>query len=176
MTGPAPSADAVKMILTQIGYVFLQIQRAEKTVKLAVLVVMPAAADLFAPLIERLEPKKRKPPLGPFLNKLRSRATVHPDIEQLLARYLDNRNRFVHNLSEVEGWSLTTHAGCVAASRFLNGLLDDAQEVRAIFRAMLHAYQLQTNMPTTEEDGREFDELVSKYGAPLIARNWGNGD
>ena len=164
----------VTRILLKIGYVFLHVQATEKAVKLVMQIAMPCEQDLFASLTERLVAKERQRPLGPFLHELRSRATLHVDIDELLSRFLLNRNRFVHNILKVEGWSLKTEAGCGAASRFLNELLADSMEVRNIFIGLLHSWKVQSGLDTTEEEDRAFVEM-EKYEGPILSRKWGKG-
>ena len=164
----------VTKILLKIGYVFLHVQSTEKAVKLVMQIAMPCEQDLFASLTERLVAKERQRPLGPFLHELRSRATLHPDIEELLSRYLSSRNRFVHNVSEVEGWSLKTEAGCAVANDFLNGLLADSKEVRSVFIGLLHSWKVQSGLDTTEEEDRAFAEM-EKYEGQILSRKWGSG-
>lgn len=158
-------------ILLKIGYVFLHIQDTEKVVKLVMQWVLPAEKDLLAVLLGSVNKVERKKPLGYFLTALRERATINNDIDQLLTRYLDNRNSFVHNLKDVDGWSLKTEEGCMAANRFLSSLLSESKEVRLIFLGLLQAWKIQSGIETTEEEDARVEELA-RYKAPLIVRKW----
>ncbi len=142
--------------------------------KLVMQIAMPREQDLFASLTDRLVAKQRQRPLGPFLHELRNRATLHPDIEELLSRFLLRRNCFVHNLSEVEDWSLKTEAGCTAANNFMNNLLADSVEVRNVFIGLLHSWKVQTGYDTTEEEDSAF-AAMEKYEGQILSRRWGSG-
>lgn len=168
------ASQQVAKVLLKIGFVFLHLQSTEKAVKLVMQIAMPREQDLFALLTERLVAKERQRPLGPFLEELRKRATLHPQVDELLSRYLLKRNRFVHNLSEVENWSLRTEAGCAVAHDFLNGLLADSKDVRSIFIGLLRSWKVQSGLETTEEEDRAFAEM-EKYEGQILSRKWGSG-
>jgi hypothetical protein len=159
-------------VLLKIGYVFLHIQDTEKVVKVGMQWVLPDEKDLLSVLLGSVNKAGRKRPLGHFLTALRARATINDDIDRLLTSYLDNRNSFVHNLQEVDGWTLRTAEGCKTANQFLSSLLTDSKDVRLIFLGLLHAWKVQSGIETTAEEDAQFEDL-SKYEAPLIARKYG---
>lgn len=167
------ASDPVHQTLAKIGYTLLQVQGTERVVKRVIQVTMPKKADLFASLQEKLSASEIKRPLGPFLSELRKRADLNTDFDALLSRFLVRRNEFIHDTSQPEGWSLLTRTGREVVNRQLLALLADSNEVRDIFLAMLHAWKVQADEPTSDEEETAFKAVLGKYEGGLLSRKWG---
>jgi hypothetical protein len=161
------------MVLAKIGHLLLDVQSTEKAVKLAMQIAMPRERDLFTSVTERVSSKDIRRPLGPFFAELRKRATLHNDVDELVARFLVRRNAFIHNLSELDGWSLKTEAGIKLANDHLNELLADSREVRTLFLGLLHAWKVQVEMQASKQEQEAFEAITSKYEGRLLSRKWG---
>ena len=159
-------------VLLRIGYVFLHLQATEKVIKVAVQVVMPRDQNFLLSLLERLDETGRKKPLGHFLDLVRKRAKLNDDVDSLLERFLANRNKFVHNLEEVEGWALESDSGRQAANEFLSQLFRDSFEVRTLFQGLLYSWKVQCELPTTPGEDALLEKM-SKYESPILRMKWG---
>jgi hypothetical protein len=162
-------------VLLRIGYVFLHLQTTEKVIKVAVQVVMPRDQNFLLSLLERLDETGRKKPLGHFLDLVRKRAKLNADVDSLLERFLANRNKFVHNLEEVEGWALESDSGRQAANEFLSQLFRDSFEVRTLFQGLLYSWKVQCELPTTPGEDTLLEKM-SKYESPILRMKWAEPD
>ena len=168
------SVANVREVLAKIGYVLLHIQATERVVKLAMQVAMPGEAELlFTSIAERVTSKDVRRPLGPFLAELRKRATLHDDVDDLLTRFLTKRNAFIHNLAEVDGWSITTEAGIATAHQHLGELLDESKQVRTHFLGLLYSWKVQTGLKPTEYEEEGFAAIAEKFEGGILSRKWG---
>jgi hypothetical protein len=167
--------DSVRAIkaLQKIGYTLLHIQSTERVIKLVMQTAMPCEKDLFTSLTERLLSKEMERPLGAFLTELRKRASLHADFDALLRRFLVNRNTFIHDISEPEGWSLKSDVGLRVIDRQLAELLADSDQVRSHFKALLYSWKIQGEMDTTEDENEAFHAISGKYEGGVLSRKWG---
>lgn len=126
-------------ILARIGATLIAIQRTEMTVGFCTKHILPKAArpskDLFAP-------DSRRPPMGQLIAELRKRVVVADTFKATLAKYLDARNAFVHQIEFVPGWTLNTDEGCSVAEAFLDRLDALDREVSQAFAAMVRSWQI----------------------------------
>jgi len=166
------SARAAKA-LQKIGYTLLHIQSTERVIKLVMQTAMPREKELFTSLTERLSSKDMERPLGAFLTALRKRASLHADFDALLRRFLTNRNIFIHDITEPEGWSLKSDEGLRVIDRQMAELLTDSDQVRTHFKALLYSWKVQGEMNTTEDEDEAFRAIAGKYEGGVLSRNWG---
>jgi len=162
-----------QLALQKIGYTLLHLQTTERVIKLVMQTAMPSEKELFASLTERISSKDMERPLGPFLTELRKRASLHADFDALLRRFLINRNIFIHEISQSEGWSLKTESGLNVIEKQISELLTDSEHVRTHFKALLHSWKIQGEMPTTEDEHEAFQAISGKYEGGVLSRNWG---
>lgn len=163
----------VTRTLAKIGYVLLHIQSTERAIKLIMQTALPRERDLFTSLTERLSSKDMERPLGTFLTELRKRATLHADFDELLRRFLLNRNIFIHDISEPEGWSLKSEAGLKIVHQQLEELLTDSDQIRTHFKALLYSWKVQGEMDPTKDEGEAFQDVSGKYEGGVLSRKWG---
>lgn len=166
-------SQAASSILRKIGYLLLHLQSTEKTIKVCIQIALPDEQDFFINVLDRLNEKERKKPLGHFLKALRLRADLNSDVDELLERFLNHRNAFVHNLEEVPEWNLKTREGCMAADAFLTKLHNESKEVHLLFLGILNAWKIQTENETSAEEEACVAKL-SKYQSPIIKRKYRN--
>lgn len=162
-------------VLAKIGYVLMHLQLTERIIKRVMQIAMPREADLFISLSERLESKNLDHPLGPFLIELRKRAHLNQDFDELLKRFLLQRNVFIHDIAQPEGWSLKTKEGILVVDTQLNQLLENSEKVRAHFMALLYSWKIQADMEPSEEEAEAFTAISRTYEGGILSRKWGNG-
>jgi len=160
--------------LAKIGYVLLNIQSTERVVKRVIQIAMPHERHVLASLQEKLSASDIERPLGAFLTELRKRAELHKEVDALLKRFLLRRNVFIHNISQPEGWSLQNDAGLGVIDQQLKELLADSKEVRVLFLGLLHAWKVQVDVETTEEEKAAFEAVAGKYEGGILSRRWGD--
>jgi hypothetical protein len=120
--------DHQKM-LALIGACLLVVQQAEH--------VLSDALEL---ILERRDvnlaaqsASERKQTLGDFLMRLKRSTKVEHGLKERLFKFLEMRNTFVHNLSQVPGWDLKTEKGRDVAALFLIELAYAALGITALF-------------------------------------------
>jgi hypothetical protein len=110
--------------------------------------------------------------LGRLLYEMRRRLKIIPHFEDILAKYLEMRNTFVHNVDEVPGWSLNTDEGIAAAHSFLTDLLRLNETVQAVFLGLLSTWQDENSMhievPGMPEHGKRYFEHINATYKPLV--------
>jgi hypothetical protein len=162
-------------VLAKIGYVLMNVQSTERVIKRVMQIAMPREADLFVPLFERLASKDMDRPLGAFLTELRKRAGLNQDFDELLKRFLLQRNVFIHDITQPEGWTLKTKEGIVVVDIQLNNLLNDSKDVRTHFMALLYSWKVQTEIEPSKEESEAFEAVAGTYQGGVLSRKWGNG-
>lgn len=160
--------------LAKIGYTLLNIQSTERVIKRVLQIAMPREQDLFVSLAERLASKDADRPLGAFLTELRKRAELHSEVDELLKRFLQSRNVFIHEISKPEGWTLKTNEGLRVVNAQLDQLLGYSVEVRTLFMALLYSWKIQGEMEPTKEEDEAFQAIAGKYEGGVLSRKWGS--
>lgn len=140
--------------------------------KRVIQIAMPHESHVLASLQEKLSSSDIERPLGAFLTELRKRAELHKGVDALLNRFLLRRNIFIHNISQPEGWSLRSDAGLGVIDQQLKELLADSKEVRVLFLGLLHAWKVQVDVETTEEEKVAFEAVAGKYERGVLFRRW----
>ena len=115
--------------LSLIGVCLLSVQQAERVLAGAVEHVLDRP-DL--KLMEQTE-IERKQTLGDFIRRLKKRVKIERTLKDKLYCFLNLKNTFVHNLSEVPGWDLKTERGRKVAWTFLMELIFISQATTALF-------------------------------------------
>src|SRR5713226_5506895 len=104
--------------LALMGACLLHVQLAERVLAGAVKSVLGDRTLTAAKLMEQTEHEWRHT-LGDMLKELRRRARIERKFRDKLYRFLEMRNIFVHDVSEVPGWNLSTEQGRKVATDFL---------------------------------------------------------
>ena len=138
-------------VLAKIGYVLMHLQCTERIIKRVMQITMPWKADLIISLSERLASKDMDRPLGAFITELRKRAYLNQEFDELLKYFLLQRNVFIHDIAQQEGWSLKTKEGIRVVDTELNQILENSEKVRAHFKALLYSWKIQADMEPYEE-------------------------
>jgi hypothetical protein len=149
--------------LELIGMCLLSVQQAEHAISSAVESILDRP-DLM--LTEQSE-FERKQALGDFLKRLKRRVKVEYGLKERLFRFLEMRNTFVHNLSEVPGWDLNTEEGRKVARMFLAELAVTAIAITLLFTTLfsVSAKDEYGKDLFTQEEKREHEmiELMEKH-------------
>ena len=144
---------AVLIVFTKIGHLLLDVQSTERAIKLCAKVALPERDELLSNLGARLlNGRYDKHTIGRMLSQLRIRATFQPDFEEILNRFLQNRNTFAHNLNDVPGWDLGSSDGVEAANNFMAELLADSKVVRSVFVGIINGWRIQSGYQVSEEE------------------------
>jgi hypothetical protein len=164
---PVPHQD----VLVRIGVALLQIQTAEKVIKLCMTFVLQKTSPLTLEALEAQQESERRSTLGYFLNELKKRADVHPDFAEVLASFLAMRNTFVHNLTDVPGWDMNTDEGSARAREFLNELLRVADHVLKVFIGLVRAWQREVGFDDALDHGylKEIDASYTWLAAQIFS-------
>lgn len=162
-------------VLAKIGCVLMHVQYTESVIKRVMQIAMPREADLFVSLSERLSSKDMGRPLGAFLSELRKRAHLNEEFDELLKRFLLQRNVFIHDIAQPEGWTLKTEEGIRVVDTQLNELLENSGKVRAHFKALLYSWKIQGDVEPSEEEAEAFTAIADTYREGILSRKWGNG-
>jgi hypothetical protein len=115
-----------------MGVCLLSVQQAERMLADAVESVLKDRTSMPENLMEQTY-KEQKRTLSGVLKELRKRAQIERVVDQRLWRFLEMRNSFVHNISEVPGWNLRTRKGREAAKKFLIELTMLAMAITGLF-------------------------------------------
>lgn len=130
----------------RLGVALLQIQAAEHVIRLTLQHVIQDKS-ITVEMLEAQEAAERKKNLSYFLNKLRARADLLPEFNEMLQKFLDYRNTFAHNLSEVPGWNLETDEGRKIAIAWLAELYQLTEQVTKIFWGLIRAWEKEHDYP-----------------------------
>lgn len=163
----------VNKVLAKIGYTLLNVQSTERVVKRVIQIAMPHEKYFSLPFTERFASKESDRPLGAFLTELRKRASLHAEMDELLRRFLERRNAFIHDIANVEGWTLKSVAGLRVINTQLDSLLTDSADVRTHFLALLYSWRIQGEMEATQEEEDAFRAIAGKYEDGVLSRKWG---
>jgi len=154
-------------ILAAMGVALLLIQTTEQLLRLCITFVLQKQSPLTLEALERQEKAERKKTLGYFIGELRKRAALQDDLDLLLDEFLEDRNTFVHHVSNVQGWDIRTENGRVVCSAFVGGLIRRTETIMKIFLGLTRAWQLQAHLPEVPELAASFPEVHTVY-APLV--------
>src|SRR5262249_5041310 len=94
--------DPKLTVLSMMGMCLVAVQQAEHRLAAAVESVFD---DPRLRLMEQTEVERKKT-LGELLKRLRQTVKIKPFVRDRLYHFLEMRNTFIHNISEVPGWDL----------------------------------------------------------------------
>lgn len=141
----------------RIGETLLLIQDAERALK-ACITYFAKGRDLSWEQLFAQQETDRTRTIGYFLQELRRVFKVRKDFDELLTKFLRNRNTLVHNLAEVPGFSLETEMGIEAGLLFANSLCDRAIEVKEVLTALVNIHMGTGVLKADEVVGPELDD------------------
>ncbi len=104
----------------------------------------------------------QKMTLGQLISALKKKVEVHQALKDLLARFLQSRNDFAHNISNIQGVNFRTDVGVKNLRVFLESLDHDADVVLDVFAAVLYRWQ-KTNHPNFEAEAEAEEILERSY-------------
>lgn len=152
--------EAFLNMLKWVGMCLLQVQTAERTLETAIEAVLD---DPEADLMDQTAPQQKQT-LGAFIRKLRRRVKVEPALKDKLYRFLEMRNKFVHNVREIEGWNLNTEEGRKIAAGFLSELIVAAMSISLLMATLITKYARQVSPDFQETDEqREFANALEEH-------------
>ena len=160
---PSPNHEDVYSLM---GFTLSYIQSVERNMKFVTTYVLQDGDSLTLEKLESINKKERKKALGYFIGKIRDRASLFPNFEELLSEFLNKRNDFVHNQDKIPGWDLSTPEGVVVARTFVISLLHQAHIINEIFAALLCKWQEQTGIypPQSGESNEYINSIEERYG------------
>src|SRR5206468_917726 len=132
---PTQREKELMTLWSLMGVCLLLVQQAERVLAGAVESVLDNP-DLR--LMEQSE-FQRKQTLGDFLKRLKRRVKIEPTLKEKLHQFLNMRNAFVHNHSEIPGWDLKTEEGRDVAWKFLVELAGTSLAITGLFTTLFSA-------------------------------------
>jgi len=161
------SAHTFEDVHSMMGMTLCYIQFVEKHIKFITTFILQNGEALDLDKLNSLNNKESKKALGYFIGLIKSRADVIPELEELMANFLQNRNDFIHNHDEIDGWDLDTEEGVKVAKSFMSKLLLQGQKLNHIFVALTCRWQEQTGIypPTANGDEALINKIDAEYGA-----------
>ena len=122
-----------------MGLALLRIQKAEQVLKLCTTYFIPEAGRTWE-MMQTEEARERKKTLGHFLKKLREKVHVDPTFDDVLDRFLADRNTFVHHIEDMPNFSLGTEAGLLVGIDFVRQLTDRAEHVTNVIAGFVNLF------------------------------------
>jgi hypothetical protein len=119
---------------TRMGIALICVQQAERVLSSAVKSVLERSANEF---VRQSETQQRQT-LGDFLSRLKRQTKLEYGLKERLFEFLEMRNKFIHNPSEIDGWNLQTKEGRLAIRIFLEELSGAAMAITVLFTTLLH--------------------------------------
>ena len=142
---PFDAEEAEKReIYVLIGQVVLVSQLAEQVLKACMTFVIQDDDPLTLEKLKSQDQHEKRKTLGYFISKLRRRAAVDDDLDELLSEYLEKRNLLIHNVEAIPEWNLKSQAGRKVAKQFVGRLGYLASETMMIFSGFLRAWQVES--------------------------------
>src|SRR5688572_23931725 len=132
----APDKEEME-ILTMIGGTLILLQSAERTISRCMLFVFQKGEGLTLEDLEKEEKQARKKTLGQFIFELRKRVELEPDFDEMLERFVEDRNQFVHRIETVPGWDLESSEGRQAAHMFISRVFNFSTKMLFLFSGFL---------------------------------------
>lgn len=153
-----------------IGMCLLCVQLAERMISGVVEQVLDRR-DLN---LTELSAFERKQTLGDLLKRLKHRVKIEHRVKEKLFKFLEMRNTFVHNLSEVPGWDLKTEAGREVAKLFLVELMIRSLALTAlcgtIFAVSAKDDFNEDLFSDANEEQRRLRQIIEAHYGPLARK------
>lgn len=152
-------------IYSLIGFGLTHIQEVERIIKFTTTYILQKDSPLTLEKLERLNENERKYTLGKYFGKVRDSVDLHPQLDELLNKYLQDRNDFVHNQENISGWNLETEDGISKASLFICNMIKDGNVIMEIFIALTSNWvdQIELSVPTNKEQKLYLSQIKDRY-------------
>jgi hypothetical protein len=160
--------DLQREVLVHMGAHLLTLQSVELVIRLCLQIVLLKEPIETLEDLRSLEKRESKKTIGYFLAALRERAAVDHEFDGKLIAFLNARNSFVHNLSDVQGWNMRTVEGCESCIAQLRQWDESATEVQHVFAGLLRAWELQSGRPTQVAGAEEFMAAIERDYVPRV--------
>jgi hypothetical protein len=159
-------------LLSRIGITLLQVQATEHLIKLCMTYVLQRE-PLSLEQLEAGEEKERYKNLGYFLQELRKRAAIAPEFDEVLRKFLKQRNMFAHNLNEVPGWDVNTDEGRKLGLESLRDFYATTSHVLKVFSGLVRLWEKQSDYPVPPAGDHPFfievDEVYTLLARMIFA-------
>lgn len=176
-------SDAQKGIMVSVGLALFGIQGVEAKLKMLLSYAFPEHPDMTLKEMYDAHGKPSKETLGMLLKKLRERASVDDDFENLLTAFLQNRNRFVHGIMTERGFNPGDSEGIANLRKFIDeiecqcwhigatlmgyllifakivGIHDEMVPQNSVYFTNLHKYFTSSLQPKDDETGKQDGQL-----------------
>lgn len=119
--------------MEHIGETLLCLQSAEACVSFCLTWIFPPENVVTFDELCDLNKKETKATLGRMLKELRERGHVHPEFEKLLARFVKNRNLFIHKIFCEPDYIINSSENIKRGHKFLEQFRHEIWEVENIF-------------------------------------------
>lgn len=129
-----------------MGLALVFLQTTEQLIRKCLTYVFPPDGGVTLEMLEQVG--KRKHTLGKFLCELRKRVDIDDQFDSILDEFLDMRNKLIHRLEDVPGWSLDNDDGLKIARHFVDRLLIIDQKVRGVFVTLLVTWAREAHITT----------------------------
>ena len=163
-------------ILIAIGTILLLIQGAEKAIRHCMTFVFQKDSPLTIEKLEAQEKEEREKTLGYFISQLRHRAAIHPSFDVLLKTFLEDRNRFIHALSEINGFDIDSPEGRDVANKFLSRLAFEAEKVTKYFVGFILTWSRNVGISyeakLSEDENMQLLLIEKQYGSMIDDLLW----
>ena len=134
-----------------LGRALIHAQSVESMMRFCTTYVLQKEGPLTLEKLHSLNQSERKKTLGYFLDQVRRRAKLDPDLSEKLNTYLDMRNDIVHDLSRVSCWGLSSGEGTSASCKYLWSFIERGFELLNIFAALVLEWGIQQGYTTTDK-------------------------
>ncbi|MBV9999946.1 MAG: hypothetical protein JO015_12645 [Verrucomicrobia bacterium] len=132
--------------MQNIGAALLGIQLVEHHLDVCLHLAFRDKDHLSAQEIENLGRLERHETLRNLLKQLRARTTVPTQLDLVLSKFLDERNKFVHRLFET-GFHLDEDPGAACLGQFLEEMIKETRRLIELFTAVLDHKMVRSGAP-----------------------------
>jgi uncharacterized protein YutE (UPF0331/DUF86 family) len=155
-------------VFTLIGLSLSLVQQTERVLEGALRSIFKSQALTVEALLQRRKVGAGHPTLGEFIRELRKHSDLEPQFSSRLRRFLQMRNVFVHDFSEIDGWNLQTNKGKEKAIEFLVELQMLSLHLSGVFLSLFTVAARQ-NFGTELFADNEVMKLIEKHCGPIAS-------
>jgi hypothetical protein len=153
--------------LARLGEALLFVQNVEAAFRFVMtFVIQKGQEGLDLEKWEAQSKAEREKTIGYFLNQLRFRVDVEPQIDARLSTFLNIRNQMVHRLEEVPGWGLEDEASLRISNDFLTEVFANCFFVYFWLSGVTKSWATQAGF-TTQYDDHEIMKIIDEHFVPL---------
>lgn len=152
-------------VLSLMGMSLLTTQNTELFLKTVVDITLPKGGEINTEeYLKRLKDGERRT-LGTFISLLRARSEIDPSFDEILTNFLKMRNDFIHDVSRIPGFGITSEKELLFASEFLEKFLLSNDFIQNIMAGIVRSWEIQNDFaaPGTDYSHKYFKEIDSKY-------------